>query len=242
MSTNDISENKEVEGFRQTLAEVPKAEELFDDNFDTFISCAYDNDLLDKFPALGWLMGLAKGTQETYNEFIRYRFCKKAYKFLFFTKDIDRDKLNDFFREYSKASGEDGYELLLSVIDRVDNLVKVKYLANLLKAKLEGKISIDDYIRLNTALQLVPFIDLKTLPSYTESRKEGKDTYSLFASGLLVMSNIDPKGTNSYQLSENGLLLAKYGMEKDVSKYKKGNTSISGMVTYEKVDDLNESL
>lgn len=240
MSTNDISENKEVEGFRQTLAEVPKAEELFDDNFDTFISCAYDNDLLDKFPALGWLMGLAKGTQETYNEFIRYRFCKKAYKFLFFTKDIDRDKLNDFFREYSKASGEDGYELLLSVIDRVDNLVKVKYLANLLKAKLSGQISIDDYIRLNTALQLVPFIDLKTLPRYTVSRKEGKDTYSLFASGLLTLSNIDPKGSNSYQLSENGLLLAKYGMEEDVRNFKKENTSISGMVSFRESEDMED--
>ena len=90
-------------------------------------------------------------------------------------------------------------------------------LTRLLKAKLDGELSIDNFIRQTCTLQLVPYVDLKHLPDYLESIATRYDTYMQLAAGLLYQSVIGIDGfeesaANLYQLNESGLLFVKYGL------------------------------
>ena len=134
--------------------------------------------------------------------------------------------MNSFWEEYSSANKENGYEMMLSVLDKVDNINKVEVMANLLKAKLDGKLTIDNFIRLTSSLQIVPYVDLKRLPDYVESIGTRHDTYMLLAAGLLYNSEFGVDGvnlenSNHYQLNDNGVLFVHFGLGVDISQYVK---------------------
>ena len=74
---------------------------------------------------------------------------------------------------------------MLLVLERMDNYNKVDVMANLLKAKLDGELSIDNFIRLISSLQIAPYVDLQRLPDYMNSIGTRHDTYMLLAAGFL---------------------------------------------------------
>lgn len=210
------TENKTIEDFKTTIVRLSDVKEIYGDSFDAFIDTAREKGLYDEVPLFGGIIRVARKTLDTYSAFSSYRFCKKAYRFMISTKDVSREYITNFFEEYSERAKENGYELLLSVIDKLDNINKADIIGNLLKAKIDGFLTIEDYIRLTAALQQVPVVDLETLPSYETDREESKDTYSLLASGLIYQSVMDGNGHDKFKLNENGFLLVKYGLQKDV--------------------------
>lgn len=213
-------EDKIIKDFETSVQNSPEAEELFGNTTDDLITVASNHDFIEKIPILGWVVK----THEAIQDFRNLVFCKKIYKFLVYTSRYSKEQITDFFDEYSNANDENGYESMLLVLERMDHYNKVDVMTNLLQAKLDGVLPIDNFIRLTSALQIVPYVDLKHLEDYIVSIGTRHDTYMLFAAGLLYQSiigkdEIGAKNSNRYQLNENGVLFVKYGLRKDVSKY-----------------------
>lgn len=228
---NDI-----IKDFEQSVRQSPEAEDIFGNTTDDVIKVSIDNGVLQRLPILGHFVEGTKFIEDFRNQ----RFIKKIYRFLFQTYKFDRKQIDQFFEEYSQASCENGYELMLSVLERIDNINKVDVVTNLLRAKLDGQISIDNYIRLIASLQIAPYIDLRRLPDYLDSTGTRHDTYMLFAAGLLYNSAIGVDGvgkedSNHYQLNDNGLLFVKCGLNVDVSGYVKSDAPISE-ITKEEIE------
>lgn len=213
--------------FRQTIDNGRKASNVLGDGTDEALHSLFERGVFDEVPVIGWFVKVCNVASDIQ----AYRFCKKIYRFIFLTQEYDIKELNKFWHEYSAANEENGYELMLSVLDKIDNLNKVGVMTNLLKAKLEGQLSIENYIRLVASLQQIPYVDLKHLPDYLESIGTRHDTYMLLAAGLLYNSEIGIDGVGKedgsrYQLNDNGLLFVKYGLGKDVSQCVKSESPI----------------
>ena len=209
-----------IADFRLTVENGRKVSDVLGDGTDEALRSLFQRGVFDEVPVIGWFVKACNVASDIQ----AYRFCKKIYRFVFLTQEYDREKLDKFWQEYSAANQEDGYELMLSVLDKVNNLNKVDIMANLLRAKLEGQLSIENYIRLVASLQQIPYVDIKYLPDYLESIGTRHDTYMLLAAGLLYNSaiGIDQVGaenSNRYQLNDNGLLFVKYGLKLDISGY-----------------------
>lgn len=216
-----------IKDFETSVQNSAEAEELFGDTTDDIIAVANQYGFIEKIPILGWVVK----TQEAFQDFRNLVFCKKIYRFLVFTSRYSKKQIADFFEEYSSANQENGYESMLLVLERLDNYNKVGVMNNLLKAKLEGQLSIENYIRLVASLQQIPYVDLKYLPDYLESIGTRHDTYMLLAAGLLYNSEIGIDGVGKedgsrYQLNDNGLLFVNYGLGVDVSRCVKSESPI----------------
>ena len=216
-----------IKDFETSVQNSAEAEELFGNTTDDIIAVANQHGFIEKIPILGWVVK----TQEAFQDFRNLVFCKKIYRFLVFTSRYSKKQIADFFEEFSNANQENGYESMLLVLERLDNYNKVDVMANLLKAKLDGKLTIDNFIRLTSSLQIVPYVDLKRLPDYVESIGSRYDTYMLLAAGLLYNSEIGVDGVGKddgsrYQLNDNGLLFVKYGLGVDVSQCVKSESPI----------------
>lgn len=202
-----------IADFKQTVENGRKASDVLGDGTDEALHSIFQRGVFDDIPVIGWFVKACNVASDIHS----YRFCKKIYKFVFLTQNYDREELNKFWHEYSEANQENGYELMLFVLDKIDNLNKVGIMANLLRAKLEGQLTIENYIRLVASLQQIPYVDLKYLPDYLESIGTRHDTYMLHAAGLLYNSEIGADGVgiedgSHYQLNDNGLLFVKYGL------------------------------
>lgn len=232
-----------IKNFETSVQNSAEAEDLFGGTTDDIIAVANQHGFIEKIP----ILGLVVKTQEALQDFRNLVFCKKIYRFLVFTSRYSKQQIADFFEEYSNASQENGYETMLLVLERLDNYNKVDVMANLLKAKLEGRISIDNFIRLTSSLQIVPYVDLRCLPDYLESIGIRHDTYMLLAAGLLYQSEIgvDVVGrddSNHYQLNDNGVLFVRYGLGIDTSSYVKSDAPIQSLTDEEIRDSWNKAM
>lgn len=91
-----------------------------------------------------------------------------------------------------------------------------KILANLVIAKGEGKIIIEDFFRLESVLQRIPYVDLEQLPLYqTEYYDDNGDSELLYSTGVLRPAMYHQDG-DKYVLSPLGVNLMKYGLRLSV--------------------------
>lgn len=68
----------------------------------------------------------------------------------------------------------------------------------------------------------------------------GKETFMLFAAGLVYESVTNREGPSQYQLNDNGILFVKYGLRQSVEGYKRETTRIPGMLTAVPVTDFKQ--
>ena len=123
----------------------------------------------------------------------------------------DRERIQ-FIKELEESAQDASGNVMLSIIDRLDSIHKQKILANLVKAKCEGEITIDEFFRLESVLQRIPYVDLKQLHLYqTEYYDEKGDSELLFSTGVLRPAIYHQDG-DKYILSPLGVNLIKYGL------------------------------
>lgn len=190
---------------------------------DVAVDALIDDGVLDGVPIISTLKGLYKATKN----FQLYRLMKKMHKFIFVTHDTTSCEREKFIAEYAEKNKENGCEALFAVLERIDNINKVDVLANLIKAKIKGFISIENFIRLTTILERIPFSDLRDLPKYINDYYEHGSTDILLSAGVLNQTVLDANGSNKYRLNFLGAILLKYGLSYDVDVETMTTTNIT---------------
>jgi hypothetical protein len=185
--------------------------------FDSFL----DNGVLKDIPIFGTLYKLGKagiGIRDRY-------FMKKVLKFLFEIKNVTLEDRQKFIDDLEKSTAQKAGETLLILIDRIDNIEKTSILSNLLRSKVQEKISIEKFLRLAITTEKAFIADLKKLHLYVDNDRYDEDTSeSLTSLGLVYMSIIDggdvamlesakdSSDGNKYTISNLGREMLMYGL------------------------------
>lgn len=185
--------------------------------------------------------GLAAEGLQVYFDYKDNEFFRKFTRFLLGLEETTEEERNKFAQEIQKKADDFSGNVILGLIDRLDNINKEAILAKLTIAKIKGDISIEDFFRLHSILERIPYVDLKELPKYKEPYyDEHGDTELLYATGALELVTLDSKGgPNKYILSRLGelLLLIGYGMSLGIEHGKGTNVELDTM-TEEEMDEL----
>ena len=121
-------------------------------------------------------------------------------------KETSGEERSRFALDIQEIAEDYSGNVICGMVDRLDNINKEKAFAKLSVARIHGFISIQDFFRLHSLLERIPYVDLKELPKYKEPfYDETGDTELLFATGALEIDTIDTKGgSNRYKLSRLG--------------------------------------
>lgn len=139
------------------------------------------------------------------------------------TTEKERDK---FAKEIEQKADDCAGNVIAGMVDRLDNINKEIILANLTKARIDDKISIENFFRLASVLERIPYIDLVKLPSYqTPFYDEDGDTELLNSTGVLRPVQLSEDG-DTYILSPLGVKLLQYGLKTNVKIANVKGTSV----------------
>lgn len=124
-----------------------------------------------------------------------------------------------------KARDSAGY-LITGMVNRLDNINKEVILANLTRSRIDDKISIENFFRLASVLERIPYVDLVKLPSYqTPYYDEDGDTELLNSTGVLRPVKLSEDG-DSYILSPLGVKLLSFGLNINIGEVTVTGTSV----------------
>lgn len=139
------------------------------------------------------------------------------------TTEKERDK---FAKEIEQKADDYAGNVIAGMVDRLDNINKEIILANLTKARIDDKISIENFFRLASVLERIPYIDLVKLSSYqTPSYDEDGDTELLYSTGVLRPVQLSEDG-DTYILSPLGVKLLSFGLKINVKEINVKGTSV----------------
>lgn len=115
-----------------------------------------------------------------------------------------------FSDEIRKKVEDAAGNVIAGMIDRLDNIKKQEVFAKLTIARIHGFINVEEFFRLHSLLERIPYVDLAKLSYYKEYYyDESGDTELLFATAALKLASISVEDGNKYvlsALSENILL------------------------------------
>lgn len=139
-------------------------------------------------------------------------FFRKYYLFLCGLADTTQEQRHQFAEEIQEKAEDFSGNVIMNIVDRMDNIHKESVLAKLSIARMYGWITIEDFFRLSSMLERIPYVDLAYLAKYkNDFYDESGDTELLYSSGALVQTVIDPNEGNKYRLSVLGQKLLIFG-------------------------------
>lgn len=198
--------------------------------------------IVNLIPGIGGTMASEiKLTTSTYANYQASEFLRKFTAFIYELGDFEDKERIKFFEELEKVTHDTSGNVMLSIIDRMDSIHKQKILANLVKAKGEGKITIEEFFRLTSVLQRIPYVDLKQLPLYeTEYYNENGDSELLYSTGVLRPAVYHQDG-DKYVLSPLGIKLMEYGLNYSVKPSQiKGTSTGLEWIELEEVPNIED--
>lgn len=170
--------------------------------------------IVNLIPVVGG--AIAQEIQSTINVISNYKateFLRKLTCFVCNLGEMSDEQRQQFIDEIEQVAKDSAGNVILGIVDRLDSIHKQKILANLVKAKGLGFISVQDFFRLSSALERIPYVDIEQLPNYCKDYYDPNgDTELLFASGVLVQTLADIEG-NEYRLSALGIKLMTFGLQ-----------------------------
>lgn len=141
--------------------------------------------------------------------------------------DVSAEERVKFSEEVQEKANDYSGNVLMGMVDRLDNINKGQVLANLIKARIHQFISVDDFFRLSSMLERIPYVDLEHLEKYQEGYyDESGDSELLYSTGVLQMASIDKDEGNKYVLSLLGEKLMMFGLQKPVKTKRTKGTSL----------------
>lgn len=188
-------------------------------------------DLLSIIPTVG---GLLSSGIKAYMGFREVQFFRKFISTIYGIQDISAKKLKSFLAEVEKKANDCSGDVIANIIDRIDNINKGTVLANLIKAKINDKISIEDFFRLTSVLERIPYVDFIELKKYKiPFYNENGGTELLYTTGALKLDTIGLGGEDLYKLSELGIKLIRFGLDTSIELEAKGGTKIATITNSE---------
>lgn len=190
---------------------------------------------------ISYIGGTAAEVFQQYYDYKDDEFFRKFVRFLMELKETSSEERYRFAEEIQQKAEDHPGNVILGMVDRLDNINKEVVMAKLSIARMHGAISIEDFFRLHSLLERIPYVDLKLLPRYKEPYyDESGDTELLFASGALEIETIDSKGgSNKYKLSRLGELLLRWGFNIHLElEHGKGTNVELDRATQEDIDEM----
>ncbi len=185
---DESSQEISIEEIEITLVDSITSEHLYElssDLGEPLLDAILKEGVLKEIPVFGTIYKLSNIALAIKQHF----FIKKVYKFLFEIKDVDPIKRKKFIEDLENT-GEKAGEALLLLIDRIDSIKKPKLIANLFKARVEEKISIEKFLRFSMIIERAFLYDLQKLPSFQVNEMHSEDVViSLVSLGLLLQPN-----------------------------------------------------
>ena len=185
--------------------------------------------------------GAAAEELQMYYDYKDDEFFRKFVGYLMELKETTAEERNRFAQDVQEIAEDFSGNVICGMVDRLDNINKEKAFAKLTVARIHGLISIQDFFRLHSLLERIPYVDLKELPKYKEPfYDENGDTELLFATGALEIETIDAQvGSNKYILSHLGEALLRWGFDIHIElEHGRGTNVELDVATPEDIDDL----
>ena len=195
--------------------------------------------LVSCIPMVG---GAAAEELQLYYDYKDDEFFRKFSRYLLGIVETTVEERRQFAEDIQKKSEDFSGNVILGMVDRLDNINKQTILANLTIARIKGTISIEDFFRLHSLLERIPYVDLKELPQYIEPLYDDSgDTDLLYATGALELHTIDANGSNKYILSKLGEKLLLWGCCINIEMERiKGTNMELNTITDEDIDAIVE--
>lgn len=168
-------------------------------------------------------------------------FFRKYSSYLLGFAETTADERHKFAEDIQKKAEDSSGNVISGMVDRLDNINKETIFAKLSVARIHEAISIEDFFRLYSLLERIPYVDLKELPKYREPfYDESGDTELLFATGALEIQTIDANGgTNKYVMSRLGELLLCWGFNIHLElEHGKGTNVELDLLSNEDIDQI----
>lgn len=169
--------------------------------------------IVNLIPTLG---GALAQEIQVFQDYKESEFFRKYTAFILGVVDTSEKEREKFAEEIAKKANDAAGNVIAGMVDRLDNINKEVILANLTKARIDDKISIENFFRLASVLERISYIDLAKLPSYqTPYYDEDGDTELLNSTGVLRPVLLSEDG-DTYILSPLGVKLLQYGLKTNV--------------------------
>lgn len=179
--------------------------------------------LVNLVPVFGG--ALAQEIQVMQN-FKESEFFRKYTAFILGVVDTTEKEREKFAEEISKKANDAAGNVIAGMVDRLDNINKEVILANLTKSRIDDKISIENFFRLASVLERIPYVDLVKLLSYqTPYYDEDGDTELLNSTGVLRPVKLSEDG-DTYILSPLGVKLLSFGLNINIGEVNVTGTSV----------------
>lgn len=163
---------------------------------------------------------------QVFQDYKESEFFRKYTAYILGVADVTEKERENFAEEIAQKAEDSAGNVIAGMVDRLDNINKEVILANLTKARIEGKISIENFFRLASVLERIPYIDLAKLPSYqVPYYDEDGDTELLNSTGVLRPVQLSEEG-DTYILSPIGIKLLSFGLKINVKEVNVKGTSV----------------
>lgn len=186
--------------------------------------------------------GLVAEELQQYYDYKDDEFFRKFARYLLGIVETTVEERRQFADDIQKKAEDFSGNVILGMVDRLDNINKQTILANLTVARIKGSISIEDFFRLHSLLERIPYVDLIELPKYKEPfYDESGDTELLYATGVLELHTIDANNPNKYILSKLGEKLLLWGCHINLEMKRVQGTNVElNTITNEDLDAMFE--
>ena len=191
--------------------------------------------------AVNLVSGAAAEELQQYYDYKDDEFFRKFTAYLLEMKETTADERHKLADDIQHMADDYAGNVIFSMVDRLDNIRKQQIFARLSIARIHGMISIEDFFRLHSLLERIPYVDLKSLQQYKEPfYDDSGDTELLFASGALELKTIDSKGgPNKYILSRLGEELLRWDLCVQLElEHGKGTNVELDTITAEEIDQV----
>jgi hypothetical protein len=187
----------------------------------------------------GDVVGAAESEMQAISDYKESEFFRKYTCYLYELVDTTPEERHKFCQEIHEKAEDFSGNVILGMVDRLDNINKETIFARLTIARIHGAISIEDFFRLHSMLERIPYVDLKELPRYKNPFcDESGDTELLYATGALLLQTLDANGSNKYILSVLGEKLLHWGCCINLEMERINGTNVA--LNYATNDDIDE--